>query len=182
MQPSTDNMGMVFIGIDNGSSGSIGEQVYNKRGMRVAVHFYETPVDYVQDYTKKKQTVSQLRLRKLKGRWRRYMKQGYLLVIAMERPMTGKFFKAILSGARIHQQYLDLCQLCGFPEPRIIDSKEWQQKYLTRGVKGSTELKKASKTMGIKLWPQFADDIRKHKDADGLFISEWVRHSVMMGN
>jgi len=46
---------------------------------------------------------------------------------------------------------------------------------LPKGVQGAPELKKASMDIGLRLFPDQANVINKHKDADGLLIAEWSR-------
>ncbi len=55
-----------------------------------------------------------------------------------------------------------------------IDSREWQKMMLPDGVKGTTELKKASRTVGKRLFPQHQELIDR-VDADGLLMAEWAR-------
>lgn len=174
---ATDTKKTVFIGIDNGPSGSIGIQIYNSKGMRQEVQFFETPTYMMQDYTKAKQRISQLDLLALRKQWKIF--KEYNVYIAMERPLVNPGrFTATKVGLRVHQQFLDLCKILRFPEPVSLDSKQWQKKFLPKGTTGE-ELKKRSKEIGMKIWPMCADAMRKHKDADGMFISEWIRKEIM---
>ena len=180
MRSSTDNQPTLFLGIDNGPSGSVGVQEYNVRGMRYGMDFFETPTYMLQDYTKAKKRISQLDMRFMRKYLRKY-KEGWNIHIAMERPLVNpQRFNASAVGLRVHQQWLDLFLFLRFPAPVSLDSKEWQKPFLPVGTSGD-ELKRSSKEIGMKLFPKHAEAIRKHKDADGMFISEWMRRSIMGG-
>jgi hypothetical protein len=57
----------------------------------------------------------------------------------------------------------------------FIDSKQWQKKYLSSASIGAKEMKKASMEAGIARWPNNERLIRKHGDADGLFIALYAK-------
>ena len=170
-------MKVAFIGIDNGSTGSIGIQEYKDQSL-IRVRFFVTPVYKIQDFQKKANNISQLDFEKLKDILIKYVDYS-VVYMAMERPVTGRFVKSMIAGARIHQQYLDLCQFLGMSPPLIVDSKQWQSKFLPKGSK-KDQLKIKSKQLGMQRWPQFKNRIDRHGDADGLWISEWMRKEVMM--
>ena len=70
----------------------------------------------------------------------------------------------------------ELCVVEMLSMPHIyIDSKQWQRELLPQGIKGSAELKKASKDIGSRLFPLHTNLITKHKDADGILIAYWAR-------
>lgn len=56
-----------------------------------------------------------------------------------------------------------------------IDSKEWQKALLPSGLKGP-QLKKASKEIGLRLFPNIQ---LKHEDYDGLLIAEYARRQQL---
>jgi len=169
----------VFIGIDNGPSGSIGILEYNERGMRTNVYFCETPTYMVQDYTKAKKRISQLDIRKVRTLFKKY-RDGWKVHIAMERPLVNPTrFTATVVGCRVHQSYLDILTWLKLPYPVFTDSKAWQKMFLPKGTVG-TDLKVRSKEFGIRAYPEFTDVFRKHKDADGIFIAEWLKKQVML--
>jgi len=56
-----------------------------------------------------------------------------------------------------------------------IDSKEWQKPLLPNGTKGGAEQKKASLDIGSRMFPQFKEEFKKQKDADGMLIAEYCR-------
>ena len=88
----------------------------------------------------------------------------------LERPYTGKFVNAMLPGQRAFEATLVCLEMVGI-EYTVVDSKEWQ-KAILGPIKGSAELKVASYQKGIEMYPQFADVIKTHKDADGLLLAD----------
>lgn len=170
----------VFIGIDNGSTGSIGIQEYTSKGVRQRVRFFLTPTYMMQDYQKRAKRISQLDMPTLRKVLRRYREDGWEVHIAMERPFTGQFQSATVCAARIHQQYIDMFYFMRLPTPQIIDSKQWQGKFLPKGTR-KEQLKTLSMELAMKRWPKYADVMQKHKDADGMWICEWMRKEIMGG-
>lgn len=156
-------MSRVTIFFDNGVTGSIGAI-----GDDGQAYFILTPVKKEQNYTKKKDMVSRIDVLLLNGFLGLLQQRYEHLEAVLERPMINStMFKASISAARSMEatQIILESNLIGYS---FCDSKEWQRKMLPEGVKGTPELKKASMDIGIRLYPQFADLIRKHKDADGI--------------
>lgn len=164
-------MPRLVIGLDNGSTGSVA--VLNIRD-RHRVHFFKTPVVYQQDYTKTKKGITRLDSSTFLRILKKYAKrsEGNLILI-IERPVTGKFKKSIVPGMRFLEAVLVCAELSCVPY-RFIDSKEWQKELLPKGVK-KEQLKKASLSIGVRLFPKFKDLIKLHKDADSLLIAEYAR-------
>lgn len=172
-------IGAVFIGIDNGPSGSIGIQEYSSQGMRTKVLFLKTPTYMMQDYQKKAKRISQLDLPVVRKLLRKY-KEGWDVHIAMERPLVNSmFFNSSIVAVRVHQSWLDVLKNFGFPAPQSLDSREWQKPFLPKGTKGKA-LKKASRELANKKFPKACPQV-KHPDCDGMLICEWVRMQVMGG-
>lgn len=164
----------IYIGVDNGVTGTIacaGECQYQ---------MIETPIIEEQSYTKKKQLIKRIDHLALKQWLIDLMGEGISpsdLVAVMERPMINPArFVASISAARSLEATLCVIEDLGIPH-LYIDSKEWQSEMLPKGIVGSSELKKASKDIGLRLFPNQADVICKHKDADALLISEWARRT-----
>jgi hypothetical protein len=160
----------IYIGIDNGVSGSIGiaSEALNE--------YIKVPVKKEQDYTKTKQNVSRIDapelIEYLKGVKKRT--KGYRLFAVLERPMVNPTrFKATKSALRCLEAELIILEALKIPYS-FIDSKEWQKKLLPKGCK-KEELKIKSKQIGIRLFPELKKEIEKQKDADGLLISEYCR-------
>lgn len=156
-----------YVGIDNGVTGTIG--IIHAHGL---VEFMKTPVRLEQSYTKKKQNVSRILVKELTHMLEILEPP---VMVSVERPMiNGTRFKASMSGIRALEATLNVLELLELPY-QYIDSKEWQKDLLPKGIKGTDELKKASKDIGIRLFPQHKELIEKHGDADGLLIAEYCK-------
>jgi hypothetical protein len=155
-----------YIGIDNGVSGTIG--IIYSHGK---TEFVKTPVKKEQSYTKKKQEISRVVIQDLYE----ILNIPTDVFALVERPMVnGTRFNASMSAVRALEATLNILELLDIPY-QYIDSKEWQKELLPNGVKGSEELKKASKDIGCRLFPQHRELIEKHKDADGILIAEYAK-------
>jgi len=165
---------MVHIGIDNGISGSIG--ILTEDG---GAKFYHTPVMKLLHYTKQKQFFSRIDTEKLERLFRSFLcpelTQVSLLssFVFLERPMVNPMrFKATESALRAYEATLIVLERLRIGY-RVIDSKEWQKQLLPTGIKGSSELKKASLDIGKRTFPQI--DFTGFTDSDGLLIAEYNR-------
>lgn len=167
-------MSSIFIGIDNGVSGSIG--IIGADG---ACAFIPTPIFKQQNYTKAKKNISRVNYLQLKRELKRY---GTPRMVMLERPMVnpGRFL-ATASALRALEVTLVALEVLEFPYT-FVDSKEWQSYLLPKGTKGPTELKKASMDIGCRLWPLLKIHIQKHKDSDGLLIAEHARRVFSSGS
>ena len=162
---------MIYCGIDNGSTGTIGIINEDK------VLFVLTPCKNVLDYQKKAKHISRVDYPALYELLEDYPSLGIKFFI--ERPLKNPgLFEASASGLRAFEATLICLEQLNYPYS-VIDSKTWQKKMFPEGIKGSAELKKASVDVGCRLFPQFAEAIRKHKDADGLLIAEWARREKL---
>lgn len=159
-------MSKIYIGIDNGVSGSIGIV-----GNGIDPVFVKTPVKSEQDYTKAKQSITRLDYSKFMSLFSGYNKND--ITVLIERPLVNPSrFKATTSGLRCHEAELIMIEIMGFRH-QFIDSKEWQKELLPKGIVGSEEQKKASLDIGNRLFPQYIDF--NHPDRDGLLIAEYGR-------
>ena len=157
---------MIYIGIDNGVTGSIG--IVNDEYKE----FHHMPIKRELSYTKEKQFINRIDCDALQE----ILHKFHLLVgmVAIERPMVNPTrFKATQSALRALEAVLIVVEMLEMPY-RYIDSKEWQKVLLPQGLKGD-ELKKASLDIGKRLFPQFA--VRYKKDADGILIAEYIRRN-----
>lgn len=160
-------MGRIYVGLDNGVSGSIGIV-----GDDIESFFCKTPVKKVQDYTKAKKEVSRLDYNKFMELFSKYNKNDITLL--MERPLVNPSrFVSTASALRCHEAELIMIEVMGIRH-MFVDSKEWQKALLPKGCSGE-ELKKASLDIGNRLFPQF-DNI-KHPDRDGILIAEYARRN-----
>ena len=156
----------VFIGIDNGVSGSIG--IITEDGESKWV---PTPTKSELSYTKAKQNITRIEGNLLYDLFESY--KGENVSVLIERPMVNPmYFKSTLSAMRALEATLIVIERCGFSYS-YIDSKEWQKGLLPTGLKGSEQLKPASLQIGKRLFPNI--DFKKFIDADGMLIAEWAR-------
>ena len=163
-------MKKIFIGIDNGVSGSIG--IINGSNYI----FKKMPVKKQQNYTKAKAQISRIDMLGLKKIFIEYVfsEDNPDIMILLERPMVNPMrFKATTSALRALEAVL-----CFLESNNIafdyIDSKEWQKVLLPKGAKGD-ELKAASLQISKRLFPSCVDIINKQKDGDGILIAEYCR-------
>jgi len=158
---------MTFIGIDNGVSGSIGIISTDEEE---DTYFVKTPVlEPQQNYTKKKGNVTRINYSRLRS----FLKNFPGAHVMMERPLVNPaLFKATTSALRAMEATLIAVESLKLSKV-WVDSKEWQKKLLPSGIKGSTELKKASLDIGIRMFPQHEAMIRKQKDADGILMAHY---------
>lgn len=157
-----------YIGIDNGTSGSIA--IIGPDGS----HFIKTPVKLEQSYTKKKQNISRVQVHILKKFFRDNTKPNERFAILERAMINPQRFKASMSAMRTLEAEVLILESLKIPF-MYCDSKEWQRVLLPRGTKGPESLKKASADIGVRLFPEHEETIRKQKDADGLLIAEWAR-------
>ena len=158
-------MSKVYIGIDNGTSGTIGIV-----GDSISPIFVHTPVKKEQNYTKAKQNITRLDWKGFSELISQFCDDE--IVAVMERPLVNPTrFKTTTSALRCFEAQLVLVESLGC---RIIyvDSKDWQKEMLPKGTQGE-ELKKASLDISNRLFPMYADF--KHPDRDGLLIAEYAR-------
>lgn len=157
-------MSKIYVGLDNGCSGTIGII-----GGDVCEMFH-TPSKKEQDYTKKKKLISRLDVLKFRMIFEKYNKND--LIFVLERPMINSLrFNSSVVAARCFESELSQIELMGCKH-MFLDSKEWQKELLPNGCSGD-DLKKASKDIGNRLFPMFSDF--KHPDRDGILIAEYAR-------
>ena len=160
----------LIIGIDNGVTGTIACKDGNN------VTFFLTPVKKEQNYVKKKDLINRVDVNELKRKLSSAMvaagKQPQECLAILERPLVNPTrFKATLSAIRALEATICVLENLNLPY-MYIDSREWQREILPKGCEGE-ELKKVSADIGCRLYPQWVELIRKHKDADGLLIAHW---------
>lgn len=170
-------MKKLFIGIDNGVTGSIGiiGEKYSD--------FILTPTFKQQDYTKAKNEIRRINSFEFRKILETALSKNDCEVkdamIMMERPVVNpspKMFKTSILSARCFEN--ELCQIesigIGY---MTCDSKEWQRIFLPQGTMGP-DLKVKSKDIGCRMFPEFSDLIKKHKDADGIFIALYLQKKM----
>lgn len=161
-------MQKIYIGIDNGVSGTI--CIIDADNVK-DITFIHTPIKNQQDYTKKKKCINRVDFKTLYGIFNNYKDRQ--VFVALERPMINAMrFNASISAARALESILILIEEFNYSY-MFIDSKEWQKDLLPQGIKESKELKKASLDVGNRLYPQFREF--NHPDRDGLLIAEYIK-------
>lgn len=162
-------MSQIFCGIDNGVTGSIGIISNN------FYSFYLTPVKQVTNYQKTNKNITRIDYPELKKIFLLYKDEN--IKILLERPLVNPTrFQATTSALRAFEATI-ICLEELFLPYDFIDSKIWQKNILPNGIKGSEEQKKASMSVGCRLFPKCSEQIIKHKDADGLLIAEWAKRN-----
>ena len=166
-------MAKLYIGIDNGTSGTIG--ILGKHNNL----FIETPIIKEQSYTKKKEMISRVDINRLYEVLTKAMEyeecEPSECMVIMERPLINPgMFKTSMNASRTLEAELCVVEMLSIPHV-YIDSRQWQRELLPQGIKGSAELKKASKDIGIRIFPAHTELIARHKDADGILIAYWAR-------
>lgn len=161
----------LYIGIDNGVSGTIGA-IFNTE-----TWFFKTPIKTEQNYTKKRGNISRVNVNELMDFFMHTTMNSEVeaTMCLVERPMVNSTrFNASISAVRALEATLIALEAFAVPF-QYEDSKSWQKELLPAGIKGSAELKEASKQIGIRLFPQHRELIEKHGDADGLLLAEYCR-------
>ena len=156
---------MIYIGIDNGVSGSIGIVETNGGIME----WYKTPIKKHLKYTKKKSFLNRINVDELQ---KILCGSGWLQPrkVILERPMVNPtMFMSSCSALRALEATLITIEELDIPY-EFIDSKEWQKAMLPAGLKGK-ELKIASKQVAERLFPK----LKFTGDGDGILIAEHCR-------
>ncbi len=170
---------MIYVGIDNGISGSIGVV-----GEGLVPIYLPTPTKVEQNYTKQKDNLTRIDYGLLKDTlWEICLHcaggESSRVSVVMERPLVNpRMFKATGRALRALEATLIALEELGLPH-QYLDSKRWQRELLPEGLKGSAEHKRASLDIGIRLFPALEKAIRKQKDADGLLIAEYARRNKL---
>ena len=164
---------IIYIGIDNGVSGSIG--VMDDVG--AGAEFHLVPVKEELNYQKDKKKITRLDFPAFVA-WLEDLKRRYygdvVIRAILETPFVNPGnFVATATSLRCFESTIIALEQAGISR-QYITSGDWQKKLLP-GVKGRVELKKASADVGTRMFPQFASMIKKQKDADGLLITEYAR-------
>jgi hypothetical protein len=165
------------IGIDNGVSGTIGIICHGDVNV---TDFFKTPTVFVRDFQKEEKNITRIVTASLAAKIFPYIGYADRVNIMMERPMLNpRMFSATVSAARSHEATLIVVDAMMKAYPKIefqfVDSKGWQKDQLPAGTKGSVQLKLRSMQYGCRLFPEHAELITKHKDADGLLIANYCR-------
>lgn len=157
---------VVYIGMDNGVTGSIG--IIKENG---EYEFHLIPTKSEQNYTKSKQNITRVNNPKLIELLKQFENENVKIMIECPMVNPGRF-KATTSALRSLESVLIAIEHFNYSF-EYVDSKEWQKHLLPNGIKGTPELKKASNDIGTRLFPKVADKFKT--DADGILIAEYLR-------
>lgn len=153
----------IYIGIDNGVSGSIGI-ICGK-----PLSYFPMPIKKCLNYTKAKAFLNRVDTVSLYTTLLSYRHDSFCI---LERPMVNPMrWFASMSAIRALEATLIVLESLSIPYD-FVDSRKWQKELLPSGLKGE-ELKLASKQVGMRMFPSL--DWSKFKDADGLLIAEYAR-------
>ena len=169
-------MNGIVIGIDNGVSGAIAVAWPSGK-----YTLKPTPTKVEQNYQKKAKNVTRIDhvqlgvlLSEIKA-FAATFPGDECLRIVMEKPFVNPGnFVATSSSLRAMEATLVVVEQLGLGY-QFLDAKEWQKRMLPEGTKTRPLLKKASKELGIRTFPDLTDAIVKIKDADAVWIAEYAR-------
>lgn len=169
-----------WIGIDNGVTGTIACLIEDREKGIFSTCFMETPVISHMSYQKsKKKHMNRIDWEKIRDLFKELTESCDRVVACIERPMINSVrFEASLSARASLEAMLILFEMFQMPYS-YVDSRAWQKVYLPAGIKGSAEQKEASKEVGLRMFPEHAQLITKHKDADALLIASYMRKENM---
>lgn len=170
----------VYIGIDNGVSGTIGILAEDEAPL-----FVKTPTKSMQDYCKEKKNITRIDQKALLDLLKYYTDDWYKVHVCMERPMVNStMWRASESAMRAFEVTWAIVELLEYPIS-FCASTDWQRELLPKNLPKKLDkngnpkgydpavLKKASLDIGNRLFPMFQDV--KHPDRDGILIAEWAR-------
>jgi hypothetical protein len=158
----------IWIGTDNGISGSLG--IIPEGGEAT---WFPMPTFSTLKYTKEKKYVTRIHVPRLLEILAHYHSGTMRPIGILERPMVNPMmFQSTCSALRAHEATLIAFETLGIPY-QFEDSKKWQKMLLPHGLKGASELKRASLEVGRRLFPHLSPK----GDADSLLIAEYARRS-----
>ena len=160
---------MVFIGIDNGVTGTIG-------CVGSTTYYGKMPVKRVRKYTVKESYIRRVDVRKLKELLTLLI-NGQDYKIVLENPMTSFKGANTAISARAWEATLIALEQLGL-EYETVPAVRWQ-KYLFPQAIGRDHQKALSLQLGNELYPEL---VGKGKDADGLCIAIYAQRKYQEEN
>lgn len=161
-------MNKIYIGIDNGTTGSIG--VLDGEGKIES--FFRTPAFRCANYTKKSKNITRINVPALVRNLSKIVEDNpdAEILVILERPMVNPTrWTSSLSAIRAFEATLIVLDFLELPY-KIIDSKAWQKTILGKEVCGK-ELKTESKRISIEKYPHLEATFNRQKDGDGILIA-----------
>jgi hypothetical protein len=168
----------IWIGIDNGASGTIG-WITNTGDAGID----KIPTKVTLNYQKRGKFIARVDLPRLLGMIQHILAIGEdeqmpRVLVGVERPFTGPRFNTVASGMRAFEAVL-----IGLEQMALsyvfLDSKQWQGKILGKSIKGTARLKSASKLKAEQLYPKVG--LKSVPDADGLLIAYYLTELAPFG-
>lgn len=167
----------MILGLDNGTTGTYALLADNGK----CLAFGLTPTLKTLSYTKTKQYITHVDVPAFAALLKPLLLPAETLHVVIERPMVNPTrFKQSMSGVRADEAFYIMCVnflQCAYQH---TDSKEWQKTMLPHGMQ-KDELKRASKDVAIRMFPQYTKIITEHKDGDALLIAEYYRRKLVGG-
>jgi hypothetical protein len=158
-----------IVAIDNGISGTIAV-LDTIKGTSA---FIKTPAYECASYTKEPKKIHRINWRELLDN----LPDGDVYVF-LERPLVNpRMFSATQSALRSLEATLIVLEMLDIPY-EYVDSKSWAKEYLSSALIGKEQMKKGSKEVAIKLFPNHRTLIEKHGDGDSLIMAEWGRKKL----
>lgn len=160
----------IFVFVDNGTTGTIGAIPEDgKWSLYMPVPTYKR-----MGYAKKKpKNESHIDYDCLKSTFEMLMALGDLVIVT-ERPCINSnpiYFWTSLGAVKSYEILLAVLRTLGLKLLGTVDSRAWQGEALGDFEKGMS--KEKSLEVGAEKFPEHAELIRKHGDADGL-LGAWV--------
>jgi hypothetical protein len=165
----------VYIGWDNGGTGSIGIIKPHK-----GESFYSsTPTKQCVNYTKEKQVITRVDKPKVVALLEEWVTPEETVFCCLERPLTnpGKYYATVLAARAFEACIIILEELQ--IDYDVIDSRIWQKDLFPQGTKGEAALKQASFDIGLRLFPNLSREIIAQNDADGILIAEYIKRRAL---
>jgi hypothetical protein len=154
-----------YVSIDNGCTGTI-SVIDTEKGTS---SFCKTPVFKCKSYTKKPQNIHRINWGELIAN----LPKSDALV-TLERPLVNPhMFSATQSALRSLEATLIAIEYLGL-DYQYMDSKEWQQEFLSSALIGKEQMKEGSKQVAIDLYPNHRTKIEEHGDGDSLLMARYV--------
>ena len=176
----------LYVGVDNGVSGSLGLIYADGSCPRLIPMPTFSELGYQKSKSKHVTRIDWRRLRQLlkKASEATPCKNLLTMKVVIERPMVNPGrFAATCSAVRALEALLIVLESLGKGDDAVgreyTDSRAWQKMLLPAGIKGAADLKAASRDIGLRMWPELGDAIKKVKDCDGLLIAEWARRQQL---
>lgn len=163
----------LFVGLDNGVTGTIGTITQDYNNSIIAYYFGKVPTKITPYKTKEIKRINKNALKNMINSY-----HCDKIYIAIENPlMNSKRFSSTMSAMRaLEATEIAIEELDTKPiSIEYIPALWWQDIFLT-DVTGK-DLKSESYMVGISLFPKIID-YHDHDDCDGILIAEWLRRKT----